>query len=102
MNFFRRRRAEPIQRASERQGLSLVTTMRGEAGLRGSILIRDLSDAGFRAECMVRFRPGSSVIVDLPGWERVEAKVEWARRNMIGVSFNKPVALSGLLTAIGV
>lgn len=102
MNFFRWRKPEPTQRISERHGLSLVTTMRGEAGLRGSILIRDLSDAGFRAECLVKFRRGSNVVVDLPGWEHVDATVEWTRRNMIGVSFKQPVALAGLLTAIGV
>lgn len=101
MNLFRRRKAKLIQRVSERQGLSLLTTMRGEAGLRASILIRDLSDAGFCAECLVRFRPGSIVVVDLPGLRHAEATVEWSRRNMIGVSFRRPVALAGLLAGIG-
>lgn len=102
MNLFRRRKPDPVEREAERHGLSLVTTMRGEAGVRGSILIRDLSTSGFRAESMVKFRPGTKVVLDLPGWENIEAKVEWARREMIGVSFAKPVAVAGLLTAIGV
>jgi hypothetical protein len=90
-------KSEPIDRSSHRQGLSLVTTLRGERGQRGSILIRDLSHTGFRAETLVRFRKGSAVIVDLPGASEIEATVEWSRREMIGVSFKQPIALSEVL-----
>ena len=96
------RKSERAERAAPRHGLSLVTTMRGEGGQRGSILIRDFSDDGFRAECLVRFRKGSDVVVDLPGGRAVEARIEWNRRNRVGVSFKQPVATSYLLGALSV
>jgi hypothetical protein len=93
------RKPKSEARAAPRHGLSLVTTIRGEGGKRGSILIRDFSENGFRAECLVRFKRGSAVVVDLPGGVALEATVEWTRRNRIGVSFLKPAALNFLLTA---
>lgn len=95
------RKSDRTERAAPRHGVSLVTTMRGEGGQRGSILIRDFSDDGFKAECLVRFRKGSDVVVDLPGGRTVEARVEWHRRNRVGVSFKQPFATSYLLSALG-
>ncbi len=102
MNLSSLWRSKKAERASERHDLSLVTTMRGEQGRRGSILIRDFSDDGFKAECLVRFPKGSDVVVDLPGGRSVEATVEWNRRNRVGVSFKQPVAMSYLLSALRV
>lgn len=90
------RKSKERERGEPRHDLSLVTTMRGEAGQRGSILIRDLSSSGFRAETLVKFRKGSTVVVDLPGSRHAEAIVEWTRGDMVGVSFIDEAPVSDL------
>lgn len=101
MNFLNLwQKPDVVDRAEPRHGLSLVTTMRGEAGQRGSILIRDFSHNGFKAECLVRFRKGSNVVVDLPGGRTVDAVIEWCRRKQVGVSFRQPVPVNYMLGEI--
>lgn len=97
-----RSKSNEVQREADRKGLSLVTSIRGEGGRRGSILIRDLSSNGFRAMSLVRFRAGSDVVVEIPGAREVEAKVEWTRSDQIGVRFKQPIALTATLAAIGI
>lgn len=101
MNFMSLWQKTDLQeRTAQRHGLSLVTTMRGERGKRGTILIRDLSDDGFKAECLVRFKKGSDVVVDLPGGRTVAGTIEWARNSRIGVSFKNRLVLGTLAGAI--
>ena len=61
----------------------------------------NISSLGFMAECDAEVRPGSRVWLSLPGIQRANALVVWARNGRIGGEFASPIDPLNVLHAIG-
>ena len=84
---FRQRRSDrlPVDRAARlnRQDLYHV-----------EIKVRDVSTAGFMAECAQSVRIGSYVSLDIPGIGPVHAQVRWQIGTRMGGMFLDPISLA--------
>ena len=58
------------------------------------IKVRNLSTAGFMAECAEPVRIGSNVSLDIPGIGAVEAQVRWQIGTTMGGMFLDPISLA--------
>ena len=55
------------------------------------VRLLDCSEAGFRAECEARVRPGNLVTLELPGIGPARAQVSWCRGREFGARFVETV-----------
>jgi hypothetical protein len=62
---------------------------RGASGV--SVEVTDLSTHGFRASTHLELEKGADVWLRLPGLEPCHAKVAWAKANLIGCAFERPL-----------
>jgi hypothetical protein len=92
-----RRQARPAA-AAPRQHFSLVTMLRG-AGTSATVLVHDISNTGFLAECVVKFPTGARVCINLPGLGNVDARVKSTRRGGLAATFLKPIDLDRCVAA---
>ena len=58
------------------------------------IKVRNVSTAGFMADCAAPVRIGSNVSLDIPGIGKVEAQVRWQIGVRMGGMFLDPISLS--------
>lgn len=58
------------------------------------VKVRDVSTAGFMAECSDRVQIGSYVSLDVPGIGPVHAQVRWQLGNRMGGMFLDPISLN--------
>ena len=58
------------------------------------IKVRDISSAGFMAECAEPVRIGSYVSLDIPGIGQVQAQVRWQIGATMGGMFLDPISLA--------
>ena len=59
-----------------------------------AITVRNISTAGFMAECGETVRIGSYVVLDIPGIGAVEAQIRWQIGQRMGGMFLDPIALA--------
>jgi len=62
---------------------------RGASGV--SVEVTDLSTHGFRASTHLELEKGADVWLRLPGLEAYHARVAWAKGNLIGCAFERPL-----------
>jgi hypothetical protein len=82
-----------LPRRGQRLALREQTMMRGSGMAGRTVVIRDLSISGFRAECPAPVLIGSYVSVDLPGIGPAHAQIRWQVGGEIGGKFLDPVSL---------
>jgi hypothetical protein len=58
------------------------------------IMVKDISSAGFMAECAEPVRIGSYVSLDIPGIGQVQAQVRWQIGTRMGGMFLDPISLA--------
>jgi hypothetical protein len=86
------------------QGLTPRRARRVEGGGRASladesrggipVTVRNMSSAGFMAECAEPVRIGSYVTLEIPGIGSVEAQVRWQIGRRMGGMFLDPITLA--------
>jgi hypothetical protein len=92
----------PDKRRAKRLDVSVPADMR-LLGYHGfDVVVRDLSELGFKVESPVRVNPGSIVRLRLPGLGMVLGKIVWSRSGHLGGEFINPVSPSRLRMALGV
>jgi hypothetical protein len=78
-------------RASQRDSLFVMATMRRAGEQPSTIRVRNLSRTGLMAEATASFVPGDPVEVELRGIGAVAARVMWREAARLGVSFDTPI-----------
>lgn len=86
-NYYRKRRAERIEVASE-------TQLHQDNWYCVEVKIRDVSQCGFMAECNDPIQIGSYVSLDVPGLGPVRAQVRWQIGGRMGGMFLDPISLA--------
>jgi hypothetical protein len=81
-------------RRSERMPVSSTTSLRSEQWYNVEVKVRDVSQAGFMAECAQPIGIGSAVSLDVPGIGPVHAQVRWQLGGRMGGLFLDPISLT--------
>ena len=98
-----------MQQFLERRRPLLVRTdlvMRAKLAREGApdvdVRLRNLSAAGFMAECLEPIAPGTTIILAVPGVGRFPAEVRWNENSRIGGLFHYELAAKelGLIAAV--
>jgi PilZ domain len=74
-------------RCAPRTKVTLEATLRPSCGQRFTVIVKDLSLAGFAAEAVTGMRSGALCWLTIPGFEGLQAEVVWNDGTMIGCSF---------------
>ena len=81
-------------RREERLAVTGKTTLRHQNWFSIEVRVRDVSTAGFMAECSDPIRIGSYVSLDVPGLGPVHAQVRWQIGTTMGGQFLDPISLN--------
>ena len=74
---------------------SFATLREGASTYR--MRVCDVSQGGLKIRCEVRLSPGSDVVVTLAGIEPQPGVVRWVDDDMMGITFNRMLALPALV-----
>lgn len=74
-------------RCSPRVRLRMPATLRGSGSAGFSVMVTDLSIAGFSCEAVTSMRPGNICWLSLPGLAGLQASVVWNNGIIVGCSF---------------
>lgn len=74
-------------RCSTRERVHIPAHLRPSGSTGFSVVIKNLSVAGFSAEALTGMKPGSRIFVTLPGLVAQQAEIVWNDGTMIGCSF---------------
>ena len=89
----------PVQRRSSERHLSLLRVGSLLIGERTELcLIRNVSAGGMMIRAYSRIEPGTQVVIELKQGEPVSGIVEWAKEDAVGVSFDEPIDVIGLIS----
>ena len=93
---------EPEQRRASERHLSLlrVGTLIVD-GRRELCLIRNISAGGLMLRAYSAIEPDSRVSIELKQGEALNGAVQWAKDGNVGVSFDKPIDVVGLISTPG-
>ena len=81
-------------RRADRVAMEETANLRPQRLYNVEIKVRDLSTAGFMAECAEPVRIGSYVSLDIPGIGPVHAQVRWQIGLKMGGMFLDPISLA--------
>ncbi len=91
----------PDTRRAKRTPVAVVADMR-LLGYHGfDVVVRDISELGFKVESPVKVTTGSIVRLRLPGLGMLLGKVVWNRSGCLGGEFINPVSPSRLRLVLG-
>jgi len=86
--------ADFVARRLERRPVSSTTSLRSDHWYTVEVKVRDVSQAGFMAECAQPIQIGSTVSLDVPGIGPVHAQVRWQIGGRMGGLFLDPISLT--------
>lgn len=90
----RARTSDFVKRRAERRSVASTTHMHSDQWYTVEVRVRDVSQAGFMAECEHAIGIGSAVSLDVPGIGSVDAQVRWQLAGRMGGLFHDPISLS--------
>lgn len=83
-----------VQRSVNRVAVASTTNLHSDQWYTVEVKVRDVSQAGFMAECEHPIGIGSAVSLDVPGIGPVEAQVRWQLAGRMGGLFRDPISLA--------
>ena len=86
-------------RRADRHAIDLLARYAWK-GLRGTVLLKDLTAQGARIEGLEALRQGDGLTLLLPDAPPVEATVAWAMGRAAGLKFDEPIADEELLRLV--
>ncbi|MDT9598407.1 hypothetical protein [Sphingosinicella rhizophila] len=81
------------ERRSVRNSVETKTQLRQQNLYNVEVTIRDVSTAGFMAECVEPVQIGSYVALEVPGLGPIRAQVRWQLAGRMGGMFLDPISL---------
>lgn len=88
-----------IERRAPRHAVEMLARYAWK-GLRGTVLLRDLTDRGARIEGLEALRQGDGIMLLLPGQPALDSTVAWALGRAAGLSFDQQLDADDLATLI--
>ena len=82
------------ERRSQRTAVASSATLCASSWYSIEVRICDVSQCGFKAECLEPVQIGSFVSLDVPGIGEVQAQVRWQIGTRMGGMFVDPISLN--------
>lgn len=74
-----------------RGDVTIAADIRVQSGGRNKINVVDLSQTGFRMECMTYIPNERMIFLTLPGFSQLEARIAWQTEWLYGCEFARPL-----------
>lgn len=78
-------------RAAERGDVAVVVDVRVSGGVKTKARLLDLSETGFRMDCMTVFVADQLFFMTIPTFAQLEARVVWRNQLTYGCEFVRPL-----------
>lgn len=78
-------------RAAERGDVAVVVDVRVSGGVKTKAHLLDLSETGFRMDCMTVFVADQLFFMTIPTFAQLEARVVWRNQLTYGCEFVRPL-----------
>ena len=78
-------------RAAERGDVAVVVDVRVSGGVKTKARLLDLSETGFRMDCMTVFVTDQSFFMTIPTFAQLEARIVWQNQLTYGCEFVRPL-----------
>lgn len=79
-------------RARKRGAVSILADVRTPGGIRAKVYVIDLSETGFRMECLAYIPSDRVIFLTIPGFAQLEARIAWRWSEWIcGCQFVQPL-----------
>ena len=77
-----------------RGDVAIAGTIRAVGGLKCTINVVDISTTGFRMECLTYLSDSQVILLTIPGFEAMEARIMWQTEWMYGCEFARPLYIA--------
>ena len=74
--------------------VAIVGTIRAVGSLKCTIKVVDISTTGFRMECLTYLSDSQVILLTMPGFEPLEARIMWQTEWMYGCEFARPLYIA--------
>ena len=74
--------------------VAIVGTIRAVGSLKCTIKVVDISTTGFRMECLTYLSDNQVILLTMPGFEPLEARIMWQTEWMYGCEFARPLYIA--------
>ena len=74
--------------------VAIVGTIRAIGGIKCTINVVDISTTGFRMECLTYLLDNQVILLTMPGFEPLEARIMWQTEWMYGCEFARPLYIA--------
>ena len=78
-------------RAAERGDVAVVVDVRVSGGFKTKARLLDLSQTGFRMDCMTVFAPDQLLFMTIPTFAQLESRIVWRHHLTYGCAFVRPL-----------
>jgi PilZ domain len=75
-------------RCSQRNDVHIVAQLRPSGGRSFTVIVNDISMAGFSCEAITTMRTGARCFLTIPGLESQQAEVVWNNGIIVGCAFS--------------
>ncbi len=80
-----------VARQYVRGDVAIVADIRVPSGGRNKVKVVDLSQTGFRMECLTYIPDDRMVFLTIPGFAQMEARIAWHSEWLYGCEFARPL-----------
>ena len=74
-----------------RGDVAIAGTIRAIGGIKCTINVVDISMTGFRMECLTYLSDSQVIVLSIPGFQPLRAKIMWQTEWMYGCAFERPL-----------
>lgn len=78
-------------RQCTRGDVAIIADIRVLSGGRNKVTVLDLSQTGFRMECMTDIPDDRTIFLTIPSFAQMEAKIAWRTEWLYGCEFARPL-----------
>lgn len=78
-------------RARKRGDVSILADVRVPGGIRARVYVIDLSETGFRMECITDIPSDRVIFLTIPSFAQLEARIAWRTEWIYGCQFAQPL-----------
>ena len=77
-----------------RGDVAIVGTIRAVGNLKCTIKVVDISTTGYRMECLTYLSDNQVILLTMPGFEPLQARIVWQTEWMYGCEFARPLYIA--------
>lgn len=77
-----------------RGDVAIAADIRAQGGQRNKVKVVDISQTGFRMECLTFISDRQTIFLTIPSFQQMEARIVWQTEWMYGCEFARPLYIA--------